>query len=86
MRKVVRRMDFGTKRIYYESLRPFFYGNNGDWERRGRKYDLKGLDNLVKGTNIEFIFESLEIEEELERYRKIRESRKQSHQKQFKTH
>ena len=67
-RKIIKKREEGFNSIYYESLKPSVFGENGDWERNGRKYDLRGIENLLKGKNFEFIVES-EVQKDLDECR-----------------
>ena len=67
-RKIIRKLEIEINRIHYESLKPSVFGENGDWERKGRKYDIKGIDTLLRGENFDFVIEP-EVQRDLDEYR-----------------
>jgi len=79
-RKLIKKIEFGTNRIYYESLKPDILGENEDWEKKGRKYEIKSLDNLLRGKIFEFIIDS-EVRKDLDEYRRKMKLRKHLYQK-----
>jgi hypothetical protein len=42
-RKLIKKVEFGTNRIYYESLKPDIFGENEDWEKKEENMRLKVL-------------------------------------------
>jgi hypothetical protein len=79
-RKIIRKLEAGNTLVYYESIKPNVFGENGDWERIGRRYDIKGIDNLLKGGNFEFILDP-EVQTDLEEHRRRAEIKKRVYQK-----
>jgi hypothetical protein len=83
-RKITKKQLIENNTVYYESLKKHKvfseeegWHENGTWEKNGRQYDLKGLDNLLRGNQFEFIKES-EVEEDIREYRKKLEEQKQA--------
>jgi hypothetical protein len=79
-RKIIRKLEAGTTMVYYESIKPSVFGENGDWERTGRKYDIRGIESLLKEKTIEFILDS-GTQIDLEEHRRRAEIKKKTYQK-----
>jgi hypothetical protein len=77
-RKIIKRT--GMENPYYESLKPSVFGENGRWEKHGRRYDIRGIDNLLRCRTFEFILDP-EVGADLYIYRQMAESKKLVHQK-----
>ncbi len=79
-RKIIKKREEGFNGVYYESLKPSVFGENGDWERDGRRYNLRGIESLLKEKSFEFIVEP-EVQRDLEEYRREAGLRKLLYQK-----
>jgi len=71
VRKIVRTLDSGNLFVKeYEARKPAVFASEG-WEEHGRRYNIKGIDNLVSGNTFTFEIEP-EVERDLQMYREIR--------------
>ncbi len=67
--------------VEYEVLKPSVFGNNNEtWERKGRKYDLRGLCSLLKSNQFEVYIPPENKKEILKDIRRYKREQKEKHQ------